>query len=132
MRPPRPSSASPCASSTSWRPLSRGSARSAASPRTTIAVAATAPPANATHASAATRTSLGLIVRCPLVGAEQRGADEAAVRRRRRDDHRHLVGELVGERLLHEQRVLRDERAFARHLLRLHFADALEAVAFGV
>ena len=48
--------------------------------------------------------------------AEEAAREEAA-RLGRRDDHLDLVGQLVGEGLLDEQRVLGDERGVARHLL---------------
>src|SRR4029079_10378479 len=39
-----------------------------------------------------------------LSATDERGADETTAGRRRRDDHGNLVGQLVGQRLLDQQR----------------------------
>jgi hypothetical protein len=74
--------------------------------------------ARATASMSVPLTALLVIARAwPARPAEQVGADEAAAGRRRRDDHRDLVRELVGQRLLDQQRMPREQRAVARQLL---------------
>src|SRR5258706_1278878 len=67
-----------------------------------------------------------------LPSTQERRADEALIRRRRRDDHLDLVGELVGERLLDEQRMTADQRALAFHLLRGGLPNRLQSESFGL
>ena len=62
---------------------------------------------------------------------EQSTREEAARRRRRHDDL-NLVGELVGQRLLNQERVLGDERRVARHLRVVGLAGHLDPVGVGV
>src|SRR5687767_3535983 len=148
MRSPRTSTMSPAHSSACCCAESRGAARSAAWSCTTIALEVGAAAADETtkitrmaaQTQTRTRPMLLLLLRDAFVGrlgfrgdfgaaviaADERFGDEAAVGRRRRDDHLDLVGELVGERFLDEQRVARDQRAFAAHLLGVRLAHALE------
>src|SRR5438034_2084361 len=64
---------------------------------------------------------------------EQAGSEKAPGCRRRGDDHRDLVRELIGESLLDKQRVLRNERGIASELLAGGLTDHLhpESLSFG-
>ena len=69
-------------------------------------------------------------LRPPL--AEQVAADEAAVGRRRGDDHRDLVRQLVGQGFLDQQRILADQGAIAFELDARDLADLVHAIDLGV
>src|SRR5258705_1196301 len=73
-----------------------------------------------------------LLLRGTLLRADEVRADETTVRGRRCNDDLDLVRKLVGERLLDQQRMLGDERAFARHLLGIAFAHAFDAIGLGI
>src|SRR5204862_6350603 len=59
------------------------------------------------------------------LGADEAAREKAPGRRRRHDDL-NLVAQLVGQRLLDQQRVLRDQRRIARQLRALRLARDLD------
>src|SRR5450631_3939124 len=118
MRSPRISSASPWERSAWGLAESRGAGRSAVWSPTTIARLA---PATATAGKkrASAQAAIRKSVPMSFLPAEEGRRDDAVARGR--DDHLHLVGELLREDLLDEERVGRHHHALAAIRSAVHF-----------
>src|SRR5258707_2378793 len=113
----------------------RGARSAARRPRASAAAASRPEPRSRSHSPLRPMKLPGGQVRAAsrlLPSAQERRADEALIRRRRRDDHLDLVGDLGGERLLDEQRMTADQRALAFNLLRSGLPNRLQSESFGL
>ena len=64
--------------------------------------------------------------------AEEARADEFTRCRKRCDDDLHLIGQLVGQRLLDQQRIPRHQRALALHLAGIRLAHEIQSIGLRI